>query len=88
MGIGRAVVDRLTAEGAMVGVIDVEAQPAESVARSWATHDLADAGGLQAAVEQIESELGPLDVLVNCAGIPAGQGCSSSSGTSGGGCWP
>ena len=74
MGIGRAVVDRLTAEGATVGVIDVEAQPAESVARSWVTHDLADAGGLQAAVEQIESELGPLDVLVNCAGIPAGAG--------------
>ena len=72
-GIGAATCSRLAAEGARVAVADLDPDRARELA--------ADLGGLgveldvrstdsaRAAVAAIESELGPIDVLVNNAGI-------------------
>jgi NAD(P)-dependent dehydrogenase (short-subunit alcohol dehydrogenase family) len=68
-GIGRAIAERLVAEGAAVAVVDVE--PIENLGADVVAvrRDLADTGGLPALVDEVEERLGPLDVLVNNAGI-------------------
>jgi NAD(P)-dependent dehydrogenase (short-subunit alcohol dehydrogenase family) len=68
-GIGRAIVERLAAEGAAVATVDVE--PAEDIGAEVAVfqRDLAETDGLDALVDEVEEKLGPLDVLVNNAGI-------------------
>lgn len=77
-GIGRAVAERLTAEGAAVGVLDVlEAEANETVTsiqksggRAIAVvTDIADRDQVNAALQRIESEFGPLTIVVNNAGI-------------------
>jgi 2-hydroxycyclohexanecarboxyl-CoA dehydrogenase len=71
-GIGAATARRLAAEGARVGVADLNEASARSVASEidgLAVHmDVADAGSAQAGVAAIEDALGPVDVLVNNAG--------------------
>jgi 2-hydroxycyclohexanecarboxyl-CoA dehydrogenase len=71
-GIGAATCRRLAAEGAAVAVTDLNPDGAASVAseiggRSYEL-DVRDTGSIRAAVESAESDLGPLDVLVNNAG--------------------
>ncbi|MGD9796629.1 MAG: SDR family NAD(P)-dependent oxidoreductase [Acidimicrobiia bacterium] len=75
-GIGRAVVRGLRGDGLAVAVLDLE--PA---ADSWPARggddppvlavrvDVADADAAVAAVRTVEAELGPVDVLVNNAGV-------------------
>jgi 3-oxoacyl-[acyl-carrier protein] reductase len=48
--------------------------PATSPAAAWVSHDLVDLDGLETAVGRVAAELGPIDVLVNCAGIGGGAG--------------
>jgi len=74
MGIGAAIVDRLADEGASVAVVDLESETTGGPASVWVQHDLADTEGLQAVIEKVEAQLGPLDILVNCAGIPGTAG--------------
>jgi 2-hydroxycyclohexanecarboxyl-CoA dehydrogenase len=68
-GIGAAVAARLTADGAEVIIGDLNLEAAEHHAKNIgarAVHlDVADAEAARATVE----DAGPLDVLVNCAGI-------------------
>jgi len=59
-GIGGASADALKAAGM-------------AVARTDLPLDVADAGAVSALVERTEAELGPIDVLVNCAGYVAEQ---------------
>jgi 2-hydroxycyclohexanecarboxyl-CoA dehydrogenase len=71
-GIGAATCRRLAAEGAAVAVTDLNPDGAAGVAseiggRSYEL-DVRDTGSIRAAVESAESDLGPLDVLVNNAG--------------------
>jgi NAD(P)-dependent dehydrogenase (short-subunit alcohol dehydrogenase family) len=68
-GIGRAIVERFAAEGASVATVDVE--PVDDLGRHVFTfqRDLAETEGLDALVDEVEEKLGPLDVLVNNAGI-------------------
>jgi NAD(P)-dependent dehydrogenase (short-subunit alcohol dehydrogenase family) len=68
-GIGRAIVERFVAEGAAVATVDVE--PAEDLPANVLAiqRDLAQTGDLGALVDEVEQKLGPLDVLVNNAGI-------------------
>jgi NAD(P)-dependent dehydrogenase (short-subunit alcohol dehydrogenase family) len=81
-GIGRAIVERLAAEGARVAIHyypAAERATAEELAEhlrrqygtvTWAgTADLRDNGSLGALVDGAEAALGPLDILVNNAGI-------------------
>ena len=79
-GIGEAAALRFGAEGAAVAAADLSAAAAESVAarireqkgRAVAmTADVSCEDDCRALVERTRAELGPLDVLVNNAGIGA-----------------
>jgi 2-dehydro-3-deoxy-L-rhamnonate dehydrogenase (NAD+) len=65
-GIGAAAAVRLRAAGAEVAVFDRE--PVEGYVS--VTGDIASSDDVGAAVEQIERELGRIDILVNSAGVP------------------
>jgi NAD(P)-dependent dehydrogenase (short-subunit alcohol dehydrogenase family) len=75
-GIGAAIALTLAAEGANVAVADIDETTAKKVAREVAgkgvkciavATDVTDPASVQAMVERVESELGPIDVLVNNA---------------------
>jgi NAD(P)-dependent dehydrogenase (short-subunit alcohol dehydrogenase family) len=68
-GIGRAIVERFVAEGAAVAIVDVE--PADDLGPNVLAfeRDLAKTDDLEALVDEVEESLGPVDVLVNNAGI-------------------
>ena len=77
-GIGRATAFALARQGHRLGLIDREADSLREVgdelrasgsAVSVATADVTDAQAVRNAVVQIESEVGPTDTLVACAGI-------------------
>ncbi|MBO0689879.1 MAG: glucose 1-dehydrogenase [Candidatus Dormibacteraeota bacterium] len=78
-GIGRAIVRRLGAAGAAVGVnYATQAEEAEASAgdvreaggRAVAVQaDVGDAGEVERLVSQVEAELGPVTILVNNAGL-------------------
>jgi 3-oxoacyl-[acyl-carrier protein] reductase len=73
-GIGEAICLALSGEGARVAVVDVDRGAAELtaglVAKGVAIEaDVADSTAVDRAVAEAESTLGPLDVLVNNAGI-------------------
>ena len=79
-GIGAGIARALAAEGAAVGVNDLYADRAEAVAteietaggRAFAVAaDVTDFAAVNAMVASVEATLGPVDVLVNNAGIPA-----------------
>ncbi|MFJ7244051.1 2,3-dihydro-2,3-dihydroxybenzoate dehydrogenase [Kitasatospora sp. NPDC098652] len=73
-GIGAAVARALVAEGAVVAAVDREAGPlagiaAESEAVRPYALDVSDAQAVDAAVDVMERQLGPIGVLVNVAGV-------------------
>ncbi|MEQ1564441.1 MAG: SDR family oxidoreductase [Myxococcota bacterium] len=72
-GIGRATAVALAATGARVAIADLDADAVRDTARAigatgWAL-DVTDAAAFAATVEAVQAELGPIDVLVNNAGI-------------------
>ena len=67
-GIGAAVARRLVAEGAQVASLDLHATDAEGVLAL--AGDVSRSADIEAAVGQVEVELGPIDVLVCSAGVP------------------
>ncbi len=74
-GIGAATARQLAAEGAKVAVGDLDETLAKEVALSLGADtvglrlDVTDHAGFTVFLDRVESELGPLDVLVNNAGI-------------------
>lgn len=78
VGMGEAISRRLARDGVAVGVLDINEQAAETVART-----INDAGGraksvvadvsnrsqVEAAAQKIRDSLGPITVLVNNAGV-------------------
>jgi NAD(P)-dependent dehydrogenase (short-subunit alcohol dehydrogenase family) len=74
-GIGRAIADQLARAGARVGIGDVDLGAAEQTAGELGENvhafevDVTDRGSVDGFVEDVEERLGPLDVLVNNAGI-------------------
>ncbi len=74
-GIGRAIAQALSAEGALVAVADLDGAAAEAVATGLgAQHaglavDVTDHAAYTAFLDEVQRRLGPLDVLVNNAGI-------------------
>ncbi|MFG3318194.1 2,3-dihydro-2,3-dihydroxybenzoate dehydrogenase [Streptomyces sp. NPDC048171] len=81
-GIGAAVVDALVAQGARVLATDLDATAVEAAAdgRGGADGgvvgarglDVSDAAAVERVVDEAERELGPLDVVVNVAGVLRG----------------
>jgi NAD(P)-dependent dehydrogenase (short-subunit alcohol dehydrogenase family) len=74
-GIGRSIAEALTREGARVAVGDLDRESAERTAAEIGSGTLAlgldvtDHAGFTAFLDEVERTLGPLDVLVNNAGI-------------------
>ena len=73
-GIGRAIAAELLAEGASVAISSRSPQDtASELGVLGVPHDSADLDAVPRLVEQVESSLGPLDVLVcNTGGPPPG----------------
>jgi NAD(P)-dependent dehydrogenase (short-subunit alcohol dehydrogenase family) len=72
-GIGRATALALAREGARVAVGDLDQEAAEQVAQATGgiglPLDVTDHAGYTAFLDEVEQRLGPLDVLINNAGI-------------------
>ena len=73
-GLGEATVRRLTARGAIVTIVDRDAEKAEALAKElgrgtqFAVADVTDESQMQAAVDEAASTA-PLRIVVNCAGL-------------------
>lgn len=72
-GIGRACVQRLAADGAAVAALDVDDAGIGELDALALAADVTDAGAVAAAVARAEAEVGPLDAVVNVAGITGSQ---------------
>ncbi len=74
-GIGEAICIRLAADGARVAVLDIAADAAALTATLVdgiaVEADVSNSASVEVARERVESELGPVDVWVNNAGIAA-----------------
>jgi 3-oxoacyl-[acyl-carrier protein] reductase len=74
-GIGRAIVERLAASGALVEIWDLDEDLAEEAAREVATGvtargvDVTEAASVDAAAQAAVARHGPIDILVTSAGI-------------------
>jgi 3-oxoacyl-[acyl-carrier protein] reductase len=83
-GVGFGIAQRLAQQGAAVAINDLVAERAEQAAKSIdsggqravaAPFDVTDYTAVQAGIAAAENALGgPLDVLVNNAGVPPGMG--------------
>lgn len=68
-GIGLATMKALLARGARVASLDLENAPLEDANALSIRCDVTRAAGVQAAVDQVTAELGPVAVWVNNAGL-------------------
>ncbi len=74
-GIGRAIAEYLAKAGAFVIITGRDEEKAKQTAEEISNNslgiamDLSDAGSIRSAYERIEKELGPVDILINNAGI-------------------
>lgn len=77
-GIGAAVAEALAAAGAWVAATDVASDELSSTVEilnrkgfdaSAQIMDVRDGAAVEATVEEVESRIGPIDILVNVAGI-------------------
>ena len=66
-GLGRAIAERLLADGHRVCVLDVEPDP--ECGFDWRACDVTDPDALQSAIDDVVARHGSLDVLVNNAGL-------------------
>jgi NAD(P)-dependent dehydrogenase (short-subunit alcohol dehydrogenase family) len=64
-GIGRAIAQRLVADGHHVATIDLQASAADFAF----TADVTDRAQVDAAFDKIRTKLGPVSILVNAAGL-------------------
>jgi NAD(P)-dependent dehydrogenase (short-subunit alcohol dehydrogenase family) len=78
-GIGYAIAQRLLSDGARVAIGDIDEPRLAAAAASLGAHlhaqlDVTDRDGFATFLDLVEERLGPLDVLVNNAGImPLGR---------------
>ncbi len=74
-GIGRAICQRLSEQGALIVAIDLDRAGLEETAAGLATRvhveavDIARSELLDAAVDRAVAALGEIDILINCAGV-------------------
>src|SRR5438270_10629525 len=87
-GIGRATAAALIAHGARVAIGDIDADLARSTAAELGSGtigvalDVTDRESFRAFLDEVEDRLGPLDVLINNAGImPIGPFVEESDAT-------
>jgi NADP-dependent 3-hydroxy acid dehydrogenase YdfG len=87
-GIGRATAAALIVQGARVAIGDIDASLAERTAEELGAGtiglalDVTDRASFASFLDEVESQLGPLDVLINNAGImPIGPFVDESDAT-------
>jgi NAD(P)-dependent dehydrogenase (short-subunit alcohol dehydrogenase family) len=77
-GIGAAITDRLAAQGATIAILDVDADAGRTKAAeltaggataSFWQADVSKRSDVENAVEGVERELGPIQILINNAGM-------------------
>ena len=75
-GIGRSLAQLLAQDGYAIAGVDMREDGLRSLADdlkdkpyAWAVGDVTDPAGLQDAVRQVETKLGPVDLLVANAGV-------------------
>jgi NADP-dependent 3-hydroxy acid dehydrogenase YdfG len=74
-GIGRATAAALITQGARVAIGDIDASLAQRTARELGSGtvglllDVTDRASFEAFIDEVETQVGPLDVLINNAGI-------------------
>lgn len=77
-GIGRAICRRLYRDGVRVVVADIDGAAAQAVADDIdgvaKNVDVGDEAAIAALVEQVEAEVGPIDMFVSNAGVGFGDG--------------
>ncbi|MFN3559980.1 MAG: SDR family NAD(P)-dependent oxidoreductase [Brevundimonas sp.] len=72
-GIGEAITRAFVAQGARVGVLDLDVSRGEALAGSLSPSvefvrcDVTDIPGLKAAIETVRARFGPIDILINNA---------------------
>ena len=87
-GIGRATARALSVQGAKVAIGDIDAPLAQRAAHELGPNalglelDVTDRASFEAFLDEVERRLGPLDVLINNAGImPVGPFVSETEAT-------
>ena len=81
MGLGKILAERFAMDGANLGLVDMNREALEETAQGITDHgvkvgyylcDVSDRQAVYAMAGKVHEELGPVDVLVNNAGIVAG----------------
>lgn len=87
-GIGRALCRRLARDGARVVVVDIEGEAANTVATEIGgvarQLDVSDEASIRALVDELESQIGPIDMFISNAGVGFGDGPSGAISAEGG----
>jgi NAD(P)-dependent dehydrogenase (short-subunit alcohol dehydrogenase family) len=87
-GIGRALSRRLAADGAKVVVVDIEGDAAETVATEIGgvakQIDVSDEAAMVRLVDEVEADVGPIDMFISNAGVGFGDGESGAISAKGG----
>ena len=74
-GIGKAIAKKLSAEGCKVALASRSVGKMQEIEKDLGTEtiavrmDVTDTESVKGAFEDIHRELGPIDILVNCAGV-------------------
>src|ERR1700722_11527447 len=73
-GIGGGLARRLAAEGALIAALDRVAEPLVALAKqcpgsAWAVADVTNRLILNQAIAELAGKLGPVDMLIACAGV-------------------
>ena len=86
-GIGAALCRRLARDGIRVVVADLDAEAAGAVAREVdgvsRAVDVSDATAMSRFVDDVETDVGPIDMFVSNAGVVFGDGRSGSASADG-----
>lgn len=87
-GIGRALCRRLAADDVKVVVVDIDGDAAQTVAAEIGGTakqiDVCDELAIVRLVEEVEAEIGPIDLFISNAGVAYGDGDSGSISKEGG----
>src|SRR5215475_1533634 len=68
-GMGRAIAEVFTSDGARVAAVDRDEAGLAGVGAAQLPLDVSDPVAVERVVGDVVERLGPVDVLVNCAGV-------------------
>lgn len=87
-GIGRALCRRLARDGARVVVVDIDGEAADTVATEIGgvarQLDVSDEVSIETVVDEVEDQIGPIDMFISNAGVGFGDGPSGAISPEGG----